>query len=79
MMRGISIPPVRRTFGFATHARQTGAIAWTSFWTIAKSPAGLVLPTVAMLMVLLVPVLVKLNVNHVGQALVTPDIIDNCT
>lgn len=59
MMRGISIPPVRRTFGFATHARQTGAIAWTSFWTIAKSPAGLVLPAVAMLLVLLVPVVVK--------------------
>ena len=61
MMRGISIPPVRRTFGFATHARQTGAIAWTSFWAIAKSPAGLVLPAVAMLLVLLVPVLVKLK------------------
>ena len=57
MMRGI--PPVRRRFGFATHARQTGAIAGTSFWAIAKSPAGLVLPAVAMLLVLLVPVFVK--------------------
>lgn len=61
MMREISLPPVRRTFGFATHARQTGAIAWTSFWAIAKSPAGLVLPAVAMLLVLLVPLLVKLK------------------
>jgi hypothetical protein len=57
IMRGI--PPVRRRFGFATHARQTGALAWTSFWAIAKSPAGLVLPAVAMLLVLLVPVFVK--------------------
>ena len=31
------------TFGFTTHARQTFAIAWTSFRTIAKSAAGLVL------------------------------------
>jgi ABC-2 type transport system permease protein len=61
MMRGISISPVRRTFGFATHARQTVAIAWTSFRAIAKSPAGLVLPAVAMLLVLLVPVFVKLK------------------
>jgi ABC-2 type transport system permease protein len=59
MRRGISIPPVRRTFGFATHARQTGAIAWTSFWTIAKSLAGLVLPAVALLLILLVPVFAK--------------------
>ncbi len=57
MMRGI--PPVRRRFGFATHARQTAAIAWTSFGAIAKSPAGLVLPAVAMLLVLLVPMLMK--------------------
>jgi ABC-2 type transport system permease protein len=60
MMRGSSIPPAR-TFGFATDVRHTGAIAWTSFWAIAKSPAGLVLPAVAMLLVLLVPALVKLK------------------
>ncbi len=38
--------PFRRSggqFGFATHARQTCAIAGTSFGTIAKSAAGLVL------------------------------------
>jgi ABC-type transport system involved in multi-copper enzyme maturation permease subunit len=57
MMRGI--PPVRRRFGFATHARQTVAIASTSFRAIAKSPSGLVLPAVAMLLVLLVPVFVR--------------------
>jgi len=61
MMRRISIPQVRRKFGFATHARQTCAIALTSFWTIAKSAAGLVLPAVTMLLVLLMPVLVKLR------------------
>jgi ABC-2 type transport system permease protein len=61
MTGGISTLPARRTFGFATHARHTGAIAWTSFGAIAKSPAGLVLPAIAMLLVLLVPVLVKLK------------------
>ena len=61
MMGRISIPQVRRKFGFATHVRQTCAIAWTSFWTIAKSPAGLVLPAVTVLLVLLMPVLVKLR------------------
>ena len=46
----------QRTFGFATHARQTLAIAWTSFRTIAKSWAGLALlvaiPLLAVLVVL---------------------------
>ncbi len=37
----ISVPQVPRTFGFAIHARQTLAIAWTSFRTIATSWAGL--------------------------------------
>jgi ABC-2 type transport system permease protein len=57
----ISIPADGRTFGFATHARHTGAIAWTSFWAIAKSPAGLVLPAVAMFLVLWLPVLARLK------------------
>jgi ABC-2 type transport system permease protein len=39
----ISVPRVPRTFGFTAHARQTLAIAWTSFRTIAKSWAGLAL------------------------------------
>jgi ABC-type transport system involved in multi-copper enzyme maturation permease subunit len=59
MKREIASLPIRRTFGFVTYVRQTGAISCTSFWMIAKSPAGLVLPAVAMLLVLLVPVIVK--------------------
>lgn len=39
----ISVPRVRQSFGFATHCRQTLAIAQSSFWMIAKSPAGLFL------------------------------------
>jgi len=39
----ISVPPVRQSFGFATHLRQTLAIASSSFRMIAKSPAGLFL------------------------------------
>jgi ABC-2 type transport system permease protein len=39
----ISVPQVRRTFGFATRARQTLAIAWTSFGSISKSRGGLLL------------------------------------
>lgn len=49
----ISVPPVRRTFGFATHARQALAIAWTSFRKILTSWSGLVLlAVVAMVSVL---------------------------
>lgn len=51
----ISVPQVRRTFGLATHARQTRAIAWTSFGSIAKSRGGfLLLAVVAMLAVVCV-------------------------
>jgi ABC-2 type transport system permease protein len=39
----ISVPQVRQSFGFATHVRQTLAIARVSFWMIAGSPAGLFL------------------------------------
>jgi len=39
----ISVPQVPRTFGFAMHARQTLAIAWTSFRTISTSWVGLAL------------------------------------
>lgn len=39
----ISVPHARKSFGFATHLRQTLAITWSSFWMIAKSPAGLFL------------------------------------
>ncbi len=59
-MLRISVPQVRRKFGFATHARQTCAIAGTAFGTIAKSAAGLVALAVAMLVVLLMPALMAL-------------------
>ena len=39
----ISVPDGIRSFGFATCLRQTLAIARISFWTIARSPAGLFL------------------------------------
>jgi ABC-2 type transport system permease protein len=39
----ISVPHAPRTFGLAIRVRQTLAIAWTSFRTIAKSWAGLAL------------------------------------
>ncbi len=52
----ISVPQVRRTFGFPTYARQTLVIAWTSFRAIAKSRGGLVLlAAIAALVVLVVP------------------------
>lgn len=34
-------PEIPRTFGFATHTRQTLTLAWTSFGTIVKSRTGL--------------------------------------
>ena len=50
-----------RTFGFKTYARQTFAIAWTSFATIAKSATGLVLwASIAMLLALLMPAIRQL-------------------
>ena len=57
----IPIARCRRKFGFATHARQTCAIAGTAFGTIAKSAAGLVALAVAMLVVLLAPALMGLR------------------
>jgi ABC-type transport system involved in multi-copper enzyme maturation permease subunit len=59
----ISIPQIRRTFDLATRARQTFAIAWDSFRTIAKRPSGILLLTIlALLVVLIVP----LNMKHLG-------------
>ena len=37
----VSVPHVPRAFGFAAHARQSLAIAWTSFRSVAKSWSGL--------------------------------------
>jgi hypothetical protein len=50
-----------RTFALATHARQTFAIAWTSFGTIARSAAGLVLFAVTILGAFLTPTLLALR------------------
>jgi len=59
----IAIPQIRRNFGLAARARQTFAIAWDSFRTIAKRPSGIFLLTIlALLTVLLVP----LNMKHMG-------------
>jgi ABC-2 type transport system permease protein len=52
----ISVPQRRGTFGPATRARQTLAIAWTSFATLAWSRAGLVvMAAVAAIAVLVLP------------------------
>ncbi|MDQ3714050.1 MAG: ABC transporter permease [Acidobacteriota bacterium] len=59
----ISIPQIRRNFDLAARARQTSAIAWDSFRTIAKRPSGIFLLTIfALLTVLLIP----LNAKHLG-------------
>jgi ABC-2 type transport system permease protein len=60
-MRRMSPFPVQRPFGFATHARQTLAIAGTAFRTIATSPAGLVLLGGTLLVGLLMPAVVDLQ------------------
>jgi ABC-type transport system involved in multi-copper enzyme maturation permease subunit len=52
----ISVPHVPRPFGFRTYARQTLAIAWTSFRVIAKSRGGLgLLAVIAAIAVVLLP------------------------
>ncbi|MFO1500619.1 MAG: hypothetical protein U1G07_19925, partial [Verrucomicrobiota bacterium] len=53
---------VRQAFGFATRARQTLAIAWMSFRSIAKSAAGLVLlAPIAILVGVLMPEFMNLE------------------
>ncbi|HEX6910321.1 MAG TPA: hypothetical protein VF142_07995, partial [Longimicrobium sp.] len=52
----IAVPAVRKSFGFATRARQTLDIAWTSFRAIAGSRGGLVvLAPVAAIAVMVLP------------------------
>jgi hypothetical protein len=51
------MPDAPRSFGFATHARQTCAIAGTAFGSIAKTAAGLVTLTLAMVVAMVAPVL----------------------
>ncbi len=56
------VQPVARTFGFTTHARQTFALAWTSFAAIAKSATGLVLwVPIVLLLVLVMPAISRLG------------------
>ncbi len=74
----ISVPRVRQTFGFATRVRQTLAIAWPSFRTIARSRSGLIFGAVVALMAfailhegyMRVPLLSRSE--HVLDALITP-------
>jgi ABC-2 type transport system permease protein len=52
----ISVPHVRQTFGWATRARQTLDIAWTSFRVIAKSRGGLIVTLpIALIAVMILP------------------------
>ncbi len=50
----ISVPQMRRSFGFAIRVRQAISIARSSFWMIAKSPPGLFLLAVLPMFVVLV-------------------------
>ena len=50
----VSVPEVSQTFGFATKLRQTLATGASSFWMIAKSPAGLFLFVVFPMLLVLV-------------------------
>jgi ABC-2 type transport system permease protein len=65
----ISVPHVRRSFGFATRVRQTLAIARSSFWMVAKSPAGLFLLAVFPMFLVLV---VFTESRHWGIPLLPP-------
>ncbi len=49
-------PTIRTSFGFATQLRQTFAIGSSSFWMIAKSPAGLFMLVVFPMLLILVTV-----------------------
>ncbi|HEY0153103.1 MAG TPA: ABC transporter permease [Longimicrobium sp.] len=52
----IAVPHIQQAFGFASRARQTLAIAWDSFRTIAKSRGGLiVLAGIAVIAVIVLP------------------------
>jgi ABC-2 type transport system permease protein len=52
----ISVPQVRQTFGWATRARQTLDIAWTSFRVIARSRGGLIVTVpIAVIAVMILP------------------------
>lgn len=61
----ISVPQVPHAFGFAFQVRQTGAIAWTSFRTIATSWTGLA-------MLVAIPLLSVLVVIDQMESMETP-------
>ena len=52
----VSVPQVHQSFGFTTHLRQMLAITRSSFWMIAKSPAGIFLLAAFPMMLVLVVV-----------------------
>lgn len=59
----VPIAQFPRTLGFATHLRQTLAITWESFRTIARSRGGLVLLSA---IAFLTAVVLPLNMKHMG-------------
>ena len=74
----ITVPPVLPTFGFAIHVRQTLAIAWLSFQTIATSWAGLAL--LAAIPLLTVPVVIdQMELNGVPLLPTTAQVISELT
>jgi ABC-2 type transport system permease protein len=62
----IPVPRVRQFFSFATHVQQTLSIAVSSFWMIARSPAGLFLLAVFPMFLVLV---VRVESEHWGVPL----------
>jgi ABC-2 type transport system permease protein len=74
----ISVPQVPRTFGLAVHARQTLAIGWASFRTIATSWAGLAMLAAIPLLTVLV-VLDQMELNGVPLVPTTVRVIGELT
>ncbi|MGH9754200.1 MAG: ABC transporter permease [Blastocatellia bacterium] len=74
----ISVPQVPRTFGSAVHARQTLAIACTSFRTIATSWAGLALLTAIPILTVFVA-LDQMESNGIPLVPTTALVIDELT
>src|SRR5690606_26897703 len=60
------VPQVRRSFGLATRLRQTMAVARSSFWMIARSPAGLFLLAAFPAMLVLI---LRVELQHWGVPL----------
>ena len=59
----VSVPQIRRSFDSAARARQTFAVAWDSFRTLAKRPSGIFLLTILALFAVLV---IPLNAKFMG-------------